>query len=469
MNTVELKRSFTNIPRTEVWIFVFSLIIKLTASCLLFAQNGADFISGGDASGYLDIGKSIATGEGFSVGGMASAFRTPLYPLFLSIFYFLHIPIALLPTIQIFLLSITAVLIYRIGTSLFSAKTGFIAAILFSIEPLLLVYANIALSESFFTFIFVSSIYFSVKYFSTNSSKKSLALSALLIGATALTRPIGMYFPLLFLFLLFIKNRLDNNNLTAIFKPVIIYFSLFFVIILPWLIRNEIVFGNFKLTNQGAIQIYNERIPIVIASEKHIDYNSASLENQKNFPNLIPNFNSAILSNTFEYNDILTREAVRVLRRGVPALLKFHAIAAVSYFHTTGYDYVLGYFGIKSPASVSNFTNYIFHHQWKSLVKALLQTDLYNIVRILGYLLWFTINIAIIISIILDLKQSKKNLFSIIFMTTIVLYFATFSIGSHTQARYRIPTYPFLFILIGFASTKIVDKLNIKSNRIYKK
>ncbi|GEM_PF-4673765 len=461
MNTGKLKRLFTSARRTEVWIFCFSLIVKLVASSILLAHNGPSLISGGDASGYLDIAKSVAAGEGFRIDGMLSAFRTPLYPLFLSLFYFFHLPITLVPTAQIILLSCGSVLLYRIGSWLFSKNVGLIAALLFSVEPLLVVHASIALSESLFVFLLICSVYSLLKYFSDTSARAPLMLSAILIGAVALTRPIAMYFPLLVLLLMIIKNRLERKSPAAVLRPALIYVALFIFTIAPWSIRNELTFGSFGLTNQGAIEIYNERVPIVIAAKENIDYNSAFIENQKNLEKSIPNFSPTLLGNTFAYNDFLARESFRLLSQNIPAVLKFHLIAAVSFFHTTGYDYVLRYFGIENTAATNNFTNFIFQRHWKALIKALLQTDLINVIRLAGYLLWFVVNISIVLSIIYDLRRPRRNLFALLFLVGAIFYFAIFSIGPHTQARYRIPTYPFLFILIGFAATTIGSRVRI--------
>ena len=458
MNIDKLKRLLADSRRTEVWIFCFALIVKLAASSILFAHNGLALISEGDASGYLDIAKSVAAGEGFRADGIISALRTPLYPLFLSIFYFFHLSIALVPIVQIILLSYGSVLLYRIGSSFFSKNVGFIAAMLFSVEPLLLVYVNMALTESLFVFLLICSVYNLLKYFS-DGSHTPLILSAILVGATALIRPIGMYLPLLVLLLMIIKNRLEKKKATAMLRPAFIYIALFIIVIAPWSVRNKLTFGSWSLTNHGAIEIYNERVPIVIAAKENIDYNSAFIINQKNLEKLIPNFSPTVMGNTFAYNDILARESFRVLSQNIPTVLKFHLIAAVSYFHTTGYDYVLRYFGIENTATTNNFTNFIFHREWKPLIKAVIRTDLHNVVRLSGYMLWFVLNISIAFSIVYDLRRSRRNLFALLFLLGSILYFAVFSIGPHTQARYRIPTYPFLFILIGFATTIIGSRV----------
>ncbi|MBI2476168.1 MAG: glycosyltransferase family 39 protein [Candidatus Taylorbacteria bacterium] len=460
MNTDKLKRLLADSRRTEVWIFCFALTVKLAASSILFAYNGSALISLGDASGYLELAKSVAAGEGFRAGGMLSAFRTPFYPLFLSLFYFFHLPLAFLPTVQIFLLSCASVLLYRIGSWLFSKPVGFVAAMLFAVEPLLLVYGNMALSESLFVFLLIYSVYSLLKYFS-DGTRAPLMLSAILVGAMALTRPIGMYFPLLVLFLMIIKNRLERKSPAAVLRPALIYIGLFVLTIAPWSIRNELTFGSWSLTNHGAIEIYNERVPIVIAAKENIDYNSAFIKNQKNLEKSIPNFSPTLLGNTFAYNDFLARQSFLILKQNIPAVLKFHLIAALSYFHTTGYDYVLRYFGVENATAASNFTNFIFHQQWRALTKALLQTDPINVIRLVGYLLWFIVNVSIAATVIYELRRSRENLFALILLIGAVLYFAVFSIGPHTQARYRIPTYPFLFILIGFATVTIGSRVRI--------
>jgi 4-amino-4-deoxy-L-arabinose transferase-like glycosyltransferase len=443
----------------EAIIFFATAAIKLIISFIVLSYNGQSIISSGDASGYLAIAQSIASGAGFSAHGYLDAKRTPLYPLFLSLFYLLHIPIVILPAVQIMMLSFASVLIYRSASMMFSKKAGLIAVTLFSLEPLMIIYANMALTESLFILLFVGSVCVFLNYIYREQKTAFLIFSAILVGLTALTRPIAMYYPLAVILIILLKWSLDTKPLRSAVRPCLIFCAFFFITVFPWFLRNTIAFGHFSMSNYGPQEVYNERVPIVIAAKQHISYNDAFILNQQNLKRLIPNFDPQVYEHTFAYNGIVSVESRRIILSDLPDIIKFHLIAAVSFFETTGYDSIFQYFGIENGATRTNFTELLFEHKFGSFVKSIFSLDLYSVIRVLGYAAWFILNVAIVLAIIVSLRRSLKNLFAILFVAVIVLYFSVFSIGPLTQARYRIPTYPFLFILVGFAATTLIPAL----------
>ena len=156
--------------KTETTIFALALVLRLILIVFLYQKVGPQYYTDAgtvDTLTYLGSAEGIVQGKGFTFWGYTSAVRTPIYPLFLSVFYLFHIPIFVVPFVQIMFASLSAVVLYRIGGLFLSPKVGLIAGILFAIEPYNLFYSTIIMSESLFILLFLLSIYSFGKWYET--------------------------------------------------------------------------------------------------------------------------------------------------------------------------------------------------------------------------------------------------------------------------------------------------------------
>ena len=121
-----------------------------------------------DSLGYHNLALCIKNNFTFC----GDAFRTPGYPFFISIIYFIsgnYVSHVLL--VQIFLNLISIVLLYKIGKELFSEKVGFIAAVLFSMDLHHIIFIYYILTETIYTTIFLLALFFFIKAIKTNQLK----------------------------------------------------------------------------------------------------------------------------------------------------------------------------------------------------------------------------------------------------------------------------------------------------------
>lgn len=143
-----------------------------------------------DSLGYHNLALCIKNNFTFC----GDAFRTPGYPFFVSIIYFIsgnHVSHVLF--IQIFLNLISIVLMYKIGAALFSEKTGFIAAVLFSLDLHHIIFIYYILTETIYTTVFLLGLYYFIKAIKTNQLKFFL-MTGILYGISALIRPISQFY-----------------------------------------------------------------------------------------------------------------------------------------------------------------------------------------------------------------------------------------------------------------------------------
>lgn len=178
-----------------------------------------------DSCEYVNIAQHLP--YSFSLAGSVTAFRAPFYPLF--VFVFFH-PLAV-GFAQIILSLITCWLVYLIGRR-FSPRVGIVSASLFALAPLSSQISVQVLSETLFTFLVVVGIYFWTD---------RPVLSGLAFGLGILTRPLLLPFSIVLL-VLGIKQR-----------PLVLVGLVSLLTVLPWTIRNAIVFEEFIPVSTGGM------------------------------------------------------------------------------------------------------------------------------------------------------------------------------------------------------------------------
>lgn len=179
------------------------------------------------------------------------AFRTPVYPLFLTLVYSLF---GHKPFVAIFfqtLLSVIALyIIYRFGKALFNGIVGVIAAGFLALDLSNIFFTSQLLTETLFALLLLFSIY-QLALFLQREKTRYGVLAGIFLGAATLCRPVALYSPI-FLIVAFLVQYKANVSLGL--KRFTIVVICFLLVIVPWVIRNHYFFGVPQLT---AIQGYN--------------------------------------------------------------------------------------------------------------------------------------------------------------------------------------------------------------------
>ena len=176
---------------------------------------------------------------------LRTAFRPPLYPLFLSLLVtneklsstsvaLFHLALALG----------TAYLIWLIAREL-RLKPAFaiFAGLFFAIDPILINQSALVMTETLATFLAMASVFFAIKFQSDGRWIWAI-LFGLTTGLGCLCRPIFLVFFLIWLFSLFFQLASKKFQWKAIFAGGIC----FLLVMAPWVIRNKVEFGQFKIT-----------------------------------------------------------------------------------------------------------------------------------------------------------------------------------------------------------------------------
>ncbi|MBI4707561.1 MAG: glycosyltransferase family 39 protein [Candidatus Omnitrophica bacterium] len=224
-------------------IFTFALLLRV--GFLLFYNNGqmlSDNFYAADESSYDQIAVNFLEGKGMVTDDGLYARRVPVYPFFLAVVYFIfgHSFVAV-RFIQSALSAISCILVYLIGLEAFNKRCGIVAAIICVIYYPFIYMPAYLVTESFFTFLLLSSVYFYLRYYNLRNNNY-LFVATLLLGIAALCR--SVIFPFIvfvFIWLLIIYTNKINKLIKALLF-VLVGFSL---VISPWAFRNYTIYKTF--------------------------------------------------------------------------------------------------------------------------------------------------------------------------------------------------------------------------------
>lgn len=191
-----------------------------------------------DAATYNGIAVNLIEGRGFSQDGInPNCFVAPLYPFFLAALYTLAgVQPLLVELLQALLGTLTAWVLYRLVHHFFGHGPALIAFVLALFMPELVVLNTFLYTESLFIFLFITTIWLTIRAWEQPTWGR-LALAGVVTALATLTRGVTMFMPLLLGLAALLRFGFRNA-----LRQVLI-FSLFFVLpIIPWAIRNYLVF-----------------------------------------------------------------------------------------------------------------------------------------------------------------------------------------------------------------------------------
>jgi 4-amino-4-deoxy-L-arabinose transferase-like glycosyltransferase len=206
-----------------------------------------------DALYNLDWAKEIVAG---SLWAKAPFFRAPLYPFFLSLLIKVFgKDLFVLRIIQIFIGSLSCVLIYLLARRLFNSKVAILSAIFACFYAPLIFFDAEFLDTFFIIFFGLLSVYILICA-QKRPSIYRFFLGGIIIGISAIARPNILLFAVFIPFWLFFYFR-KNLNLKKIFSFILFFILGLFLIVLPVILVNYFAGKDFVLIAwQGGINFY---------------------------------------------------------------------------------------------------------------------------------------------------------------------------------------------------------------------
>ncbi|HYE89088.1 MAG TPA: glycosyltransferase family 39 protein [Vicinamibacterales bacterium] len=210
-----------------------------------------------DWEAYDRLARSLINGTGYAEDGRLSAYRPPGYPIFLAGIYAVFGPHAGAAKIANVLLgSATVYLIYLVGRAWFDDHAARCAAILTAIFPTQIYFTALLASEVLFTLLFCLSLWLMRPSFPSQPGKGlpgQLLGAGVVLGLSALVRPVTLLFPLLLAGVGTAQLMLGRRRAGELAGAVAVISLGVAIAIAPWLIRNQMVFGEpIAISTSGA-------------------------------------------------------------------------------------------------------------------------------------------------------------------------------------------------------------------------
>ena len=254
-----------------LYVFLFSFIVRFIY-LYFFSQNimHIEHSLFGDAAQYILIAKNIASGNGFNMlpDSNLLANRAPLFPFILAgVFKFFGQGYWPTRIFQVCISSLVPVITYLIGKEIAHERVGRVSAYISIFYPFYVFYSGYVLTETLFVFLSCLSLLYLIRFIKTGSYQDSL-LAGIFLGLSALTRPIALGFGLFFVMCYFFVSRCRLKGSAVILATM-------FLVILPWTIRNYIVFEKFvPITTEAGRVFYSGNNPMNKTGGciRHVDF-----------------------------------------------------------------------------------------------------------------------------------------------------------------------------------------------------
>jgi 4-amino-4-deoxy-L-arabinose transferase-like glycosyltransferase len=206
-----------------------------------------------DAKEYDRLGVMLAEGKGYvTESGKPTAYRPPVYPLFLAaIYHTAGHDLRWVRLVQALIGAGICVLVYSTAIELFDESIAKLSAVSASLYPPLIVDISPILSETLFSFLML----LAVRLIISRNQLHHPLLSGMVFGLALLTRPILVFFmPFLFLWLVR-RDRAEK------FKDLAVVIVGIAIILAPWTARNFYKLNAFvPLSNVGGVTLYNSYV-----------------------------------------------------------------------------------------------------------------------------------------------------------------------------------------------------------------
>lgn len=373
----------------------------------------------GDAAHYVSYAKNLIDHHTFSkdtIDSEPDSFWSPGYPTFIAInmklselvgsdFYNTTI------IFQLFLGSIVVVLTFLLGNMFLNIWWSLLASLLTLFSPHLISYSALLISETLFSFLLISAIYFFCQFLNKNRTYLIL-ISSLLFGLAYLTNQVLFFYPLLIVMLLFFIKKIT-------LKKMIPFLLVYFMIVFSWSIRNSISVEGDSLNSSN-------RLLTNLVIGMHSDYHEIWRKNPRDPSNPadldLVEFNGS-------YGLFLSALSQRIMSSPLH-YLKWYLIEKP--INLWGWDIAVGYFDVfVFPVFTSPYHKNILAQSSHKFMKSI-HYGLFSfacLCAILGVYCW---------------KNTKIEVLLIILS---VVYISAVYVVTQADSRYSVPLRPEMYLL----------------------
>lgn len=396
--------------------------------------------------------------------------RTPVYPLIsggVAVGFESIWPLYLL---QVICSTATAWLVYGMTKRILSRRVGLIAGLLCASDLMLAILNFQALSETFFTFLATISIYLWVRtVWSEGLLRRPLldhGLIGLFLGLASLTRPTGLYLPIVLFVLEITLLVIRRQGLALLMRPIVLV-TVASLVIAPWIVRNQIIFDLPRLTTADTINLIYFAGSGVYQVEFGIEREEAQerIASDYHLVPVVKTNNFWLADESVRSMDTEQREAAWDIFKKYPlSLLRstLTGLAKASFSHNTA-DLAYASGREWNPPGLSR----LLHGDVRGMVQELLLNHPFLIVVFLWQILLVSVCVFPgLIGLVGSLVEDSSRAVSVCLLALMGYYMVTIAVvGIDAYSRHRSMIIPLAAIFVALGINQTYDFLLIRFRR----
>ena len=272
-NVTDETSSSGQIARSGVWQALgLGLILRLVVPIVGYVHtHDIKMFYSPDTVSYVVPAQELVANHRFFANGVPEIKRTPGYPMLLTIGLLLGRLELVTILLQILLSCFTIYMVYLTAWLLFkNRKVSIVAATLYAMEPLSIMYTSQLLTETLFAALVMIWLYFLLKYLE-KQAWRDLLVSALALAFSVYVRPVGYFLPVMLAGGLAAWAVLNGQkNKGRLLTQIAAFLILSMGLTVGWQVRNRMETGYSGFSGIPSIDMYFYLAASVLASQQHV-------------------------------------------------------------------------------------------------------------------------------------------------------------------------------------------------------
>ena len=457
-------KNFFRGHKIEIVVFLIALVARFLALFSAVFYQGEGVLHLSDSGNYIGLAESIVGGHGFSDGnGLPHFLYLPGYSFFLAVSFFLFGGLWPALITQIFLSSLVPVMILRIGRILeFFPKINLAGALLSALEPHLVIFSIVYMTEALYGFLFMASILFFARLVKSGLTANAFSLS-IVFGLAAYVK-VSNYLILIFLISAVFYLRLIKADVKKIFAVYIIIFSVFIAVVFPWFLRNFLHSGLWRMSSHEAYNLYVYDGASILSLRDGITYEEGKTARVDSWRQETGG-DVAAVRNNLELSEKMHKQGKEFVIKNLGSALKLFFLTFISFWTSHNYAYFFTYFFavLEKPAYIIPPTQLLFQGNFTETFYGTVRfiSSPYYIVSLAGKFASLVIAVFSFwgIGALYSSGGSFQRSFAV-FTALLFIYFSlvSFGAGFGIEGRIRYPVEPLIILFAVFGIKEFLAK-----------
>jgi hypothetical protein len=268
---------------------LLATLLRLTILGTIYLRTGTGVLAQGDTESYLAPGRNLFLHGSFATDGLPEIDRLPGYPIFAMLTGMLHANVLLTALAQIVLSLGSLLLLKKITDLIFPQRNaGMIAAWLYAIEPLSIVYALRLMPETLFVLLLLLAMERLLSY-QLSGRLAVLAEAGLSLAFATYVRPVTYYLGVAVAIAMAIVYRHARGRVWK--APALLLLSIY-PLLFAWQMRNFVETGYSGFSSIVEKNLYFFQSAAITADLRHVSLGEQQrelgYENQQSYDRAHP-------------------------------------------------------------------------------------------------------------------------------------------------------------------------------------